>query len=178
MYKIHKIWRNIHTCSNALMCKNIYIGAMIYKMLHFLCPSWPSHQHPEYFAVQLLWEDVCTPMKNLNTLLQWIPCLQFSHIRNVYKRETVRTSASLAPTYSTWTLVSTEISRQQIWRQHNIGNTDTLAGPNIIISSLTSGSSLAISLISKALYSMCLFEVPGRWLAARTVYVRVSVNGS
>lgn len=49
---------------------------------------------------------------------------------------------------------------------------------NIIISSLTSGSSLAISLISKALYSMCPFEVPGRWLAARTVYVRVSVNGS
>lgn len=53
-----------------------------------------------------------------------------------------------------------------------------LGRTNIIISSLASGSSLAISLISKALYSMCLFAAPGRWLAARTVYVRVSVNGS
>lgn len=53
-----------------------------------------------------------------------------------------------------------------------------LGRTNIIISSLASGSSLAISLISKALYSMCLFAAPGRWLAERTVYVRVSVNGS
>lgn len=138
-----------------------------------------SFSRPTSNTSWLLWEDVCTPMKNLNTLLQWITCLRFSHTKNVYKRETVLLiSASLAPTYSTWTLVSTAISRQWIWRQHNIWYTDTLAVPVILISSLASGCSLAISLISKALYSMCLFEAPGRLLAARTVYVRVSVNGS
>lgn len=53
-----------------------------------------------------------------------------------------------------------------------------LGSTNITISSQASGSSLAISLNSKALPIMCLFEEPVRLFTARSVYVRVSVNGS